>query len=100
MIRYIRKYMINHTASGGVCINDTIVHVVNNRLPFGGMGASGMGAYHGRYSFELFSHAKPVVSTTTRLYLDIKCPPYADRLRWIKRLLRRELDKRGIEPKG
>lgn len=82
------RYMINHTASGGVCINDTIVHVVNNRLPFGGMGASGMGAYHGRYSFELFSHAKPVVSTTTRLYLDIKCPPYADRLRWIKRLLR------------
>lgn len=82
------RYMINHTASGGVCINDTIVHVANNRLPFGGMGASGMGAYHGRYSFELFSHAKPVVRTTTRLYLDFKCPPYADRLRWVKRLLR------------
>lgn len=82
------RYMINHTTSGGVCINDTIVHVVNNRLPFGGVGQSGMGAYHGRYSFELFSHAKPVVSTTTRLYLDIKCAPYADRLRWVKRLLR------------
>ena len=82
------RYMINHTASGGVCINDTIVHVVNNRLPFGGLGASGMGAYHGRYSFELFSHAKPVVSTTTRLHFDMKCAPYANRLRWVKRLLR------------
>ncbi len=82
------RYMVEHTEAGGVCINDTVIHVANNRLPFGGVGASGMGAYHGRYSFEAFSHAKPVATTTTRLYLDIKCAPYAGKLKCIKYLLR------------
>lgn len=82
------QYMIQHTESGGVCINDTIVHVANNRLPFGGVGMSGMGRYHGRYSFETFSHAKAVVTTTTRFYLDIKCAPYGNKLKLVKRFLK------------
>lgn len=82
------QYIIDHTESGGMCINDTVVHVVNNHLPFGGKGMSGMGHYHGRYSFETFSHAKSVVSTTTRMYLDIKCAPYGNKLRWVKKLLK------------
>lgn len=82
------RYIINHTESGGICINDTIVHVANNRLPFGGVGASGIGYYHGKHSFETFSHAKSVVKTTTRLYLDIKCAPYRDKLRWVKKFLK------------
>ena len=82
------QYIIEHTESGGVCINDTVVHVANNELPFGGKRASGMGHYHGRYSFETFSHAKSIVSTTTRLYLDIKCAPYGNKLKWIKKLLK------------
>lgn len=82
------RYIINHTESGGICINDTVVHVANNRLPFGGVGASGIGCYHGKHSFETFSHAKSVVKTTTRLYLDIKCAPYRDKLRWVKKFLK------------
>ena len=82
------RYIINHTESGGICINDTVVHVANNRLPFGGVGASGIGCYHGKHSFETFSHAKSVVKTTTRLYLDIKCAPYRDKLRWVKKILK------------
>ncbi|MBQ8564519.1 MAG: aldehyde dehydrogenase [Bacteroidaceae bacterium] len=82
------RYIINHTESGGVCINDTVAHVANNRLPFGGVGASGMGRYHGKYSFETFSHAKAVLKTTTRMYLDIKCAPYLDKLKWVKKVLK------------
>ncbi len=82
------QYIINHTQSGGVCINDTIIHVANAHLPFGGVGASGMGQYHGRYSFETFSHAKAVVSTTTKLYLDIKLAPFGNKLKWVKKLLK------------
>ena len=82
------QYIINHTESGGVCINDTIVHVANHHLPFGGKGRSGMGRYHGRYSFETFSHAKAVVSTTNRFFLSIKSAPYANKLKWIKKILK------------
>lgn len=82
------RYIINHTQSGGVCINDTVIQVVNNRLPFGGVGASGMGRYHGRYGFETFSHAKPVMKTTTKFFLRIKCAPYRDKLRWVKKILK------------
>lgn len=82
------RYMVNHTEAGGMCINDVIVHVANHHLPFGGKGNSGMGHYHGRYSFEAFSHAKSVVSTTTSLYLDIKCAPYGNKLQWIKKILK------------
>lgn len=82
------RHVINHTSSGGVCINDTVVHVANHHLPFGGVGQSGQGAYHGRYSFELFSHAKPVMHTTTLLRFNPKSAPYRNRLRWIKWLFR------------
>lgn len=81
------QYMIEHTESGGMCINDTIVQVANNNLPFGGKGRSGMGHYHGKYSFETFSHAKSIVTTTTRMYMDIKCAPYGNKLKWVKKLL-------------
>ncbi|MFR3229519.1 MAG: aldehyde dehydrogenase family protein [Mediterraneibacter gnavus] len=47
-------------SSGGVCVNDTISHLINPMLPFGGVGASGMGQYHGKYSFDTFTHEKSV----------------------------------------
>ena len=53
--------MIQHTTSGGACINDTIVQTANGNLPFGGIGNSGIGAYHGRESFETFSHRRSIV---------------------------------------
>lgn len=61
---------------GGGCINDTIMHVANNRIPFGGVGNSGMGSYHGKQSFETFTHAKGVVKRAKRLDLPLRYPPY------------------------
>ena len=50
--------LIEKTSSGGVLVNDTITHFINHSMPFGGVGESGMGAYHGKYGFETFSHYK------------------------------------------
>lgn len=52
------KFILERVASGGVCVNDTISHLINPMLPFGGVGASGMGRYHGKYSFDTFTHEK------------------------------------------
>ncbi len=68
--------MIRHTSSGGACINDTIMHIANERLPFGGVGNSGMGSYHGRLSFGAFSHRRAVVITPTWLDLPFRYMPY------------------------
>ena len=59
--RSIERDVLNSTSSGGVCINHAGVHLGNSALPFGGVGASGMGAYHGLTSFETFSHRKSVL---------------------------------------
>lgn len=80
--------MIQHTTSGGACINDTIVQTANGNLPFGGIGNSGMGAYHGRESFETFSHRRSIVYSSLYLYPNFKFPPYADKLKWLKRLMK------------
>jgi aldehyde dehydrogenase (NAD+) len=64
------------TASGGVCINDTLLHIVNHRLPFGGVGNSGMNKYHGRESFRAFSNARAVVKTPTWIDLPFRYPPF------------------------
>lgn len=65
-----------HTSSGGACINDVIMHIANEKAPFGGVGNSGMGAYHGEESFRTFSHRKTVVSTTTRIDIPFRYMPY------------------------
>jgi aldehyde dehydrogenase (NAD+) len=62
---------------GGGCVNDTIVHLANSRLPFGGVGESGMGAYHGALSFSTFSHRKAVFRQTTLVDIPLRYPPYA-----------------------
>ena len=74
-------------SSGGACINDCIMHIVNERLSFGGVGNSGMGAYHGRYSFEAFSHRRAVVVTPTWTDLPFRYMPYRF-IRLIRRILR------------
>ena len=68
--------LIRATSSGGGCINDTIMHIANPHLPFGGVGNSGMGAYHGRLSFEVFSHSRAIVCSSTRFDLPFKYMPY------------------------
>jgi len=73
---------------GGGCINDVIMHLGNDRLPFGGVGNSGIGSYHGIYGFEAFSHQKSILEKATWGEPDIKYPPYSEKkLSWIRRLL-------------
>jgi aldehyde dehydrogenase (NAD+) len=81
------KKLIKTYAFGGGCINDTVVHFSNKRLPFGGVGHSGMGAYHGKLSFDIFSHHKAVVKKANWLDLPMRYAPYKDRLASIKRIL-------------
>jgi len=66
-------------SSGGVCINDVLTHIVPPNLPFGGVGASGMGAYHGEYSFTTFSHQKSILRKSTRVDIPILYPPYTEK---------------------
>lgn len=68
--------VIKRTSSGGACINDTIMHIANENIPFGGVGNSGMGHYHGRDSFDAFSHKRAVVVTPTWLDLPFRYMPY------------------------
>ncbi len=70
------KEVLRRTSSGGACINDVIMHIANENIPFGGVGNSGMGHYHGKYSFDAFSHLRSVVTTTTLLDLPFRYMPY------------------------
>ncbi len=81
-----RRRVLQQTSSGGACLNDTIMHIANERIPFGGVGESGMGSYHGYDSYLAFSHRRSVVSTTTLFDLPLRYMPYA-LFRWIKGLL-------------
>lgn len=68
--------VIRRTSAGGTCINDTIMHIVNSHLPFGGVGNSGMGSYHSRLSFEAFSHRRSVIQSARWIDLPFKYMPY------------------------
>jgi len=81
------KKIIQSYSFGGGCVNDTIVHFSNKRLPFGGVGHSGIGAYHGQLSFDTFSHHKGVVKKANWLDLPMRYAPYKDKLASIKRVL-------------
>ncbi len=86
------KKFINQTITkfsfGGGCINDTIVHLSNDRLPFGGVGHSGIGAYHGKLSFDIFSHKKAIHKKATWLDISIRYAPYTNKLRYIRKLFK------------
>jgi aldehyde dehydrogenase (NAD+) len=79
----IKKYSF-----GGGCVNDTVIHLSNSRLPFGGVGHSGSGAYHGKFSFETFSHKKSIIKKATWLDLPLRYAPYGDKLSLVKKLLK------------
>lgn len=68
--------LVRRTSSGGACINDCIMHIANENIPFGGVGNSGMGHYHGKLSFEAFSHQRSVVTTTNCVDLPFRYMPY------------------------
>lgn len=70
------SYVRNHTVSGGVSVNEVVLHVAQHELPFGGVGHSGTGAYHGKWGFERMSHMKPVFVQSKLNAMDIMLPPY------------------------
>jgi aldehyde dehydrogenase (NAD+) len=68
--------VLARTSSGGACINDTIMHIANHNLPFGGVGSSGIGKYHGYESFRAFTHERSVVYTPTWIDLPFRYAPF------------------------
>ncbi len=79
---------LNSVAFGGGCVNNASWHLTNHNLPFGGRGASGMGNYHGRYSFDTFSHKKAVMKTPAWFDPNIKYPPFKGKLGLFKKVIR------------
>ena len=83
------KYVLKHTTSGGVTINDTIIHVSNGNLPFGGVGNSWIGSYHWKASFDLFTHRRSVMERGTYIEFNIRFAPYSDKkLKFLKKVMR------------
>lgn len=73
----VEKRLLAKLSFGGGCVNDTIIHLTSKRLAFGGVGESGMGSYHGKHSFDTFSHKKGIISQTTRIDVPIRYQPYS-----------------------
>ena len=73
---------------GGGCINDTVIHLTNPRIPFGGVGGSGMGAYHGDESFRAFTHRKSIIKEATWIDLPIRFAPFKDKIKLVRLLMR------------
>lgn len=80
-------YIVRRLSYGGGCINDTIVHLATPYLPFGGVGQSGMGKYHGKAGFDTFTHEKSILKKAFFLDLPVRYPPFRRRLKWMKKLL-------------
>lgn len=80
------KEVLAKTTSGGGCINDTLIHIANHQLPFGGVGNSGLGKYHGHGSFLAFSNSRAIVASPTWIDLPIKYVPFKG-FKWVKKII-------------
>ena len=87
--RQTEERVFSSLSFGGGCVNDTVLHLASSRLPFGGVGDSGMGAYHGKQSFLTFSHQKGILKTPAWPEVPLRYPPYtAKKDLWARRLLK------------
>ncbi|MCG3085361.1 aldehyde dehydrogenase [Anoxybacillus sp. LAT_35] len=86
--RNVQRQVLQQVRFGGGCINDTIMHIANPHLPFGGVGQSGIGAYHGKASFDAFTHYKSVLKQTTKFDIPLRYPNFPNALKWVRKLLR------------
>jgi len=87
--KQVQERFLSAVPFGGGCINDTIIHLATSRMGFGGVGASGMGSYHGKKSFDTFSHEKSIVHKSTWLDLPFRYMPYTKAKDWLIRLFLR-----------
>lgn len=81
------QYWLTNVPSGGACVNNATMHITNHELPFGGRGFSGTGGYHGKLSFDTFTHTKSVLKTPTWIDPSFKYPPYKGKAWLLKRLI-------------
>jgi aldehyde dehydrogenase (NAD+) len=86
--RDVENQVLANTQFGGGCINNTVMHVANPNLPFGGVGESGMGAYHGKNSFDVFSHKRGILRATTLFDIKMRYAPYKDKVNMIKKMIK------------
>lgn len=84
--QFIQNCLRNYSFGGG-CINDVAIHLANKNLPFGGVGHSGIGAYHGKRSFDTFSHSKSIVRKANWLDMPLRYAPYKNKVQWVRKLL-------------
>ena len=83
-----QEEILRTTSSGGGCINEVLMHIANDRLPFGGVGNSGMGHYHGKYSFEVFSHSRSIMKKANFIDVTIRYAPYKNKIKLVKMLMK------------
>ena len=83
----IEQSWLDAVPSGGACVNNASWHLTNHKLPFGGRGFSGTGGYHGKQSFDTFTHTKSVLKTPTWIDPSFKYPPYKGKAWLLKRLI-------------
>ncbi len=83
----VQERVLRGTSSGGAVVNDAMMHLANPELPFGGVGTSGLGRYHGQASFECFSHTKSVLKKPFAMDVKVRYPPYAGKLPMFRRLV-------------
>ena len=80
--------LLRSVSYGGGCINDTVAHLATSYMPFGGVGSSGMGAYHGKDSFDTFTHYKSIMKKSCLIDIPFRYAPFKDsNLKWIKKFM-------------
>ncbi|MBR2029920.1 MAG: aldehyde dehydrogenase [Clostridia bacterium] len=84
--KQVQNKVLGSISFGGGCVNDTIMHIATSNMPFGGVGNSGMGCYHGKYSFDTFSHKKSVLKKSLAIDVKLRYPPYKDDISLLKRV--------------
>lgn len=82
------EYVLNSTTSGGVTINDTVLQAASKYAPFGGVGCSGMGEYHGKASFDTFTHRKTVIKRGTFIEFPLRFAPFGDRINLVRKIMK------------
>lgn len=82
------KQVLGRTSFGGGCVNDTMSHMANLHLPFGGVGTAGFGAYHGKHSFDTFTHRKSILKKCSRIDLGIVFPPYRNKIKILRKIFK------------
>ncbi|OQR56153.1 aldehyde dehydrogenase [Bacillus sp. CDB3] len=84
----VEKQVLGRISFGGGCVNDTMSHMANLHLPFGGVGKAGFGAYHGKHSFDAFTHHKSILKKSSRIELGFLFPPYRNKIKILRKIFK------------